>query len=190
MKSKEGKNKDWGLAALQLLEAEGKLGNFQQKLATIPLDELYGFSSTHLVLFFFPCLFLPSLFLATAASSDASGILPATDPFDTARDEAANLVFDDKDKKDNNDHRRLLQYTFFSSTLFWETKKLTFPPFLRHKQDKKRQSIVICASLVDKAPNLGGLCRTCEIFRADCLVVGDLNVIILSFVPKQKRFVP
>ncbi len=39
-----------------------------------------------------------------------------------------------------------------------------------------RQPLVCVASLVDKPPNLGGLCRTMEIFHAQQLVVGDLAV--------------
>ena len=39
-----------------------------------------------------------------------------------------------------------------------------------------RQPLVVVASLVDKAPNLGGLARTCEVWRARTLVVGDLRV--------------
>ena len=42
--------------------------------------------------------------------------------------------------------------------------------------NKKRQSIIIVASLVDKIPNLGGLCRTCEIFSAGLLVIPDLKM--------------
>ncbi len=32
------------------------------------------------------------------------------------------------------------------------------------------------ATLVSKAPNLGGLCRTCETFNAQLLVVNNLNI--------------
>ena len=30
----------------------------------------------------------------------------------------------------------------------------------------KRQELIVCATLVDKAPNLAGLTRTCEVFGA------------------------
>tara|TARA_B110000305_G_C19080263_1_gene465873 strand:+ start:354 stop:611 length:258 start_codon:yes stop_codon:yes gene_type:complete len=36
--------------------------------------------------------------------------------------------------------------------------------------------MIVCASLIDKAPNLGGLARTCEIFALDKLIVPDLKV--------------
>jgi tRNA G18 (ribose-2'-O)-methylase SpoU len=36
-----------------------------------------------------------------------------------------------------------------------------------------RQPVVLVASLVDKVPNLAGLARTCEVFRASSLVLAD-----------------
>lgn len=39
-----------------------------------------------------------------------------------------------------------------------------------------KQPLIVCASLVDKVPNLGGLARTSEIFAAQSLVVPDMNV--------------
>lgn len=41
---------------------------------------------------------------------------------------------------------------------------------------RRHQPIIVVASLIDKAPNLGGLARTCEIFAAECLVVHDLGI--------------
>lgn len=38
----------------------------------------------------------------------------------------------------------------------------------------RKQQLIVCASLVDKVPNLGGLARTAEIFAADRLVVPDI----------------
>lgn len=40
----------------------------------------------------------------------------------------------------------------------------------------RRQSLIVVASLVDKVPNLAGLCRTCEVFRAEALALADLKV--------------
>lgn len=37
--------------------------------------------------------------------------------------------------------------------------------------------LIVVASLIDKAPNLGGLCRTCEIFGVQTLVLGNVHVI-------------
>lgn len=40
-----------------------------------------------------------------------------------------------------------------------------------------RSSVILIGSLVTRAPNLGGLCRTAEIFGAQKLVVGDKRVL-------------
>lgn len=40
----------------------------------------------------------------------------------------------------------------------------------------KRQDIIVVASLIDKVPNLAGITRTCEIFRARKLLVPDASV--------------
>jgi hypothetical protein len=42
---------------------------------------------------------------------------------------------------------------------------------------KCKSALIVVASLVDKAPNLGGLARTCEIFQAQHLVVSDMNIV-------------
>lgn len=39
-----------------------------------------------------------------------------------------------------------------------------------------RQSLIIVASLIDKTPNLAGLARTCEVFRAESLVISDRSI--------------
>jgi tRNA guanosine-2'-O-methyltransferase len=41
---------------------------------------------------------------------------------------------------------------------------------------KKKQKLIVCATLIDKVPNLAGLARTCEIFAARTLVVPNLLV--------------
>ncbi len=41
---------------------------------------------------------------------------------------------------------------------------------------RSRQSLIVCASLIDKATNLAGLTRTAEIFAADKIVVPDAKV--------------
>uniref|UniRef100_K3WD53 tRNA/rRNA methyltransferase SpoU type domain-containing protein n=1 Tax=Globisporangium ultimum (strain ATCC 200006 / CBS 805.95 / DAOM BR144) TaxID=431595 RepID=K3WD53_GLOUD len=42
-------------------------------------------------------------------------------------------------------------------------------------RNKTRQQVILCASLVDKIPNLAGLARTCEIFNASKLIVPNLR---------------
>ena len=48
---------------------------------------------------------------------------------------------------------------------------------LRNSAGRRKQPMILCASLVDKVPNLGGLARTSEIFAADRLVIPDKSVI-------------
>ncbi len=42
---------------------------------------------------------------------------------------------------------------------------------------QRKQQLIICASLVDKVPNLAGLARTAEIFAADRLIIPDISVV-------------
>ncbi|KAL7749845.1 hypothetical protein RI367_004721 [Sorochytrium milnesiophthora] len=42
-------------------------------------------------------------------------------------------------------------------------------------QGHQRSELIVCASLVERVPNLGGLCRTCEIFNASALTVHSLR---------------
>lgn len=44
------------------------------------------------------------------------------------------------------------------------------------QQEAKRQELIVVASLIDKMPNLAGLTRTCEVFRAAALVVSDSSI--------------
>ncbi|KAL6279881.1 hypothetical protein ACE6H2_016762 [Prunus campanulata] len=40
-----------------------------------------------------------------------------------------------------------------------------------------RQHLILVASLLDRIPNLAGLARTCEVFKASSLVVADANIV-------------
>lgn len=42
---------------------------------------------------------------------------------------------------------------------------------------KQKHPLIICASLLSKAPNLGGVARTAEIFAAHSLVIADMTLI-------------
>ena len=44
-----------------------------------------------------------------------------------------------------------------------------------YKKELRRGKLVLCASLIDRTPNLGGLCRTCEIFGVSTLVIGAMR---------------
>ncbi|CAD7957712.1 unnamed protein product [Amoebophrya sp. A25] len=45
------------------------------------------------------------------------------------------------------------------------------------KSGRERSNLIVCASLIDKIPNLAGLCRTCEIFSAEALVVNNKDCV-------------
>ncbi len=45
-----------------------------------------------------------------------------------------------------------------------------------HPCETTRQGLILVASLVDKVPNLAGLTRTCEVFRAAALAVSDMRI--------------
>jgi len=47
---------------------------------------------------------------------------------------------------------------------------------LTNAKGSHKQQLIVCASLVDKIPNLAGLARTSEIFAAQSLVIPDLSV--------------
>ena len=47
---------------------------------------------------------------------------------------------------------------------------------LRNIAGRRKQNLVVCASLIDKVPNLGGLARTAEIFAAEKLIIPDIGV--------------
>ncbi|CAJ2663943.1 unnamed protein product [Trifolium pratense] len=50
------------------------------------------------------------------------------------------------------------------------------------EQKASRQSFILVASLLDRIPNLAGLARTCEVFKASGMAIADTNII------KDKQF--
>jgi tRNA guanosine-2'-O-methyltransferase len=47
---------------------------------------------------------------------------------------------------------------------------------LRNRAGRKKQPLIVCASLIDKVPNLGGLARTSEIFAAEKLIIPNIQI--------------
>ena len=47
----------------------------------------------------------------------------------------------------------------------------------KESSKRKRLDIIIMASLIDKAPNLGGLARTCEVFNIGSMTIGSESYI-------------
>ena len=46
----------------------------------------------------------------------------------------------------------------------------------RNAVGRTKQDIIVCASLIDKVPNLAGLARTAEIFACSKLIVPDAGI--------------
>ena len=61
----------------------------------------------------------------------------------------------------------------------WKPLPPTEDPFLQKadifKKELRKSELVLCASLIDRTPNLGGLCRTSEIFGVSTLVIGAMR---------------
>ncbi|RWS30618.1 hypothetical protein B4U80_03549 [Leptotrombidium deliense] len=47
----------------------------------------------------------------------------------------------------------------------------------RANSEANEEGLIVCATLLDRAPNLGGLCRTCEVFGVRKLVIGNASVL-------------
>jgi tRNA G18 (ribose-2'-O)-methylase SpoU len=60
----------------------------------------------------------------------------------------------------------------------WEMMLETDMDLTKHlvKKNRRRNELIVVASLIDRLPNLAGLCRTCEIFNASHLVVPTLKI--------------
>ncbi|XP_021841519.2 uncharacterized protein [Spinacia oleracea] len=71
-----------------------------------------------------------------------------------------DLLNDEMEKED-----QLLEKILQSRTISMEKVKAN------------RQQLILVASLVDRIPNLAGLARTCEVFKASSLVIADANVL-------------
>jgi tRNA G18 (ribose-2'-O)-methylase SpoU len=50
----------------------------------------------------------------------------------------------------------------------------------------RRLPMVVCASLLDRAPNIGGLTRTCEVFGLEAITIADLKVMQVKGKQEEK----
>ena len=62
-------------------------------------------------------------------------------------------------------------------TAMMTDKDLMFDDRKTVTRTQAHPGLVVVASLIDKAPNLGGLCRTCEILGVGELVIGNKNIV-------------
>jgi tRNA G18 (ribose-2'-O)-methylase SpoU len=82
-----------------------------------------------------------------------------------------NATSDNSDDALVNFQRKILPIDTLNLTLEDQKKAQT-----RNAAGRKRQSLIVCASLIDKVTNLAGLTRTAEIFAAEKIVVPDAKV--------------
>ncbi|CAG7833510.1 unnamed protein product [Allacma fusca] len=54
---------------------------------------------------------------------------------------------------------------------------LDFPEEFQLKKKSREDGLVVVASLIDRIPNLGGLCRTCEVFGASKYIISSLKIL-------------
>lgn len=84
----------------------------------------------------------------------------------------------DNDELGTNDSDELVN--FQRKILPVDTLNLTLENYKEQKRQnaagRNRQSLIVCASLIDKVTNLGGITRTAEIFAADKVIVPDIQV--------------
>ncbi|XP_019864279.1 PREDICTED: probable methyltransferase TARBP1 [Amphimedon queenslandica] len=88
-----------------------------------------------------------------------------------------------KDEDSGSDiQRKITPWNSSTVTLYSELfPSSSVPPSLlpsvQDEKKKKDNGLVLVASLINKQPNLGGLCRTCEIFGVAELVLGSTAVL-------------
>lgn len=84
----------------------------------------------------------------------------------------------DNDESGTNDSDELVN--FQRKILPVDTLNLTLENYKEQKRQnaagRNRQSLIVCASLIDKVTNLGGITRTAEIFAAEKVIVPDIQV--------------
>jgi len=86
----------------------------------------------------------------------------------------------DEHEEEDDDAKVSYEVNFQRKIIPLETLNLAFEEAqerrLRNIAGRRKQPLILCAALIDKVPNLGGLARTAEIFAASKLVIPDLRV--------------
>jgi tRNA G18 (ribose-2'-O)-methylase SpoU len=112
---------------------------------------------------------------AGSSSEAVGGTTGATNIAENEKD-VINISRIEKNSSDHSDNvQRKIQ-------VWWEGLELGASDALAGRQlngkGAPRQSgLVVCATLVDKTPNVAGLTRTCEIFGASSLVIPNLGIV-------------
>ncbi len=86
-------------------------------------------------------------------------------------------IYDDGDDDDSNEEELV---NFQRKILPLDTLNLTLENYKQQKRrnaaGRNRQSLIVCASLIEKVTNLGGITRTAEIFAAEKVLVPDAKI--------------
>ena len=90
-------------------------------------------------------------------------------------------VHDDDDNDDEDDDANETEVVNFQRKILpIDTLNLTLENYKKQTRQnaagRNRQSLVVCASLIEKVANLGGITRTAEIFAAEKVLVPDAKI--------------
>ncbi|KAI8643710.1 hypothetical protein BD408DRAFT_341945 [Parasitella parasitica] len=114
-------------------------------------------------------------------SADDSEMIGIEEEIENAQAEANNAASDVVYQK------KIMPWEMMLETDMDLTKSL-------HRKKRRCNDLIVVASLVDRLPNLAGLCRTCEIFNASQLVVPTLkikdDVAFTSISVSSERWMP
>ncbi|KAJ3408952.1 hypothetical protein CcCBS67573_g03606 [Chytriomyces confervae] len=98
----------------------------------------------------------------------------SSDTFDFVLDQSNEIVPDPSSQSD------AMMMALQRKIEPWESMIETDLDFSQSRNESSNRRVrfplIVVASLISKAPNLGGLCRTCEIFNAELLLVDNLRV--------------
>eukprot|EP01022_Parablepharisma_sp_SALTPOND_P003653 TRINITY_DN1149_c0_g1_i1.p1 TRINITY_DN1149_c0_g1~~TRINITY_DN1149_c0_g1_i1.p1 ORF type:complete len:1845 (+),score=209.38 TRINITY_DN1149_c0_g1_i1:7722-13256(+) len=102
-------------------------------------------------------------------NSDLKALLAANPNYEASVLEAA--------EKSKNYQRKILP---------WEQVEESYEEMKEKQAKRRRNDIILVATLIEKVPNLGGLCRTCEIFNASALVIPSINTMDVLLLNETK----
>ncbi|KAI8390273.1 hypothetical protein BD560DRAFT_362076 [Blakeslea trispora] len=87
-------------------------------------------------------------------------------------------IQDETEQQQVNTESSITEDVFQKKIMPWEMMLETDMDLTKHlvQQKRKRNDLIVVASLIDRLPNLAGLCRTCEIFNASTLIVPSLKI--------------
>ncbi|XP_027919590.1 uncharacterized protein LOC114178088 isoform X2 [Vigna unguiculata] len=118
----------------------------------------------------------------TNSTENLSGFTEGTVPVDISSDFQKKVTFAKHDKGDNAAGVLYGNDETYKKMSEIERDDLLLDQLLQSRrssleqQKASRQNFILVASLLDRIPNLAGLARTCEVFRASGLAIADTKV--------------